>query len=56
MAGARLVGPAPAFVYRERGRFRWQLLLLAADVHPLLAGLELPAGWTVDIDPASLLT
>jgi len=56
VSGARLIGPAPAFVHQQRGRFRWQLLLLAPDVHPLLAGLELPAGWTVDVDPASLLT
>jgi primosomal protein N' (replication factor Y) len=54
--GARLIGPAPAFVARLRGQYRWQLLLLARDVHALLKGLELSAGWAVDVDPVSLLT
>lgn len=53
---ATLIGPAPAFVPRVRGRYRWQLLLLAPRVHPLLAGLELGPGWTVDVDPANVLT
>jgi primosomal protein N' (replication factor Y) len=54
--GARLIGPAPAFVARRRGMYRWQLLLLARDLHALLKGLELPAGWAVDVDPVTLLT
>ncbi len=52
---ATLIGPAPAFVPRLRGRYRWQLLLLAPDVHPLLAGLELDGGWIIDIDPVQTL-
>ncbi len=55
-AGARLIGPAPAFIARRRGQYRWQLLLLARDVHAILEGLELPPGWAVDVDPVSLLT
>jgi primosomal protein N' (replication factor Y) len=54
--GARLIGPAPAFVARRRGKYRWQLLVLAGDVTALLRGLELSAGWEVDVDPVSLLT
>jgi primosomal protein N' (replication factor Y) len=53
---ARLIGPAPAFVSRRRGQYRWQLLVLAPDVHPILKGLDLSPGWAVDVDPASLLT
>jgi primosomal protein N' (replication factor Y) len=53
---ARLIGPAPAFVARLRGMYRWQVLLLARDVHALLKGLEFPPGWAVDVDPVSLLT
>jgi primosomal protein N' (replication factor Y) len=52
---ARLIGPAPAFVHKQRGRYRWQLLLLAPEVHPLLKGLDLSAKWSIDIDPVSLL-
>lgn len=54
--GARLVGPAPAFVRRRQGYYRWQVLLLASEVQPLLQGLVLPEDWSVDVDPASLLS
>ncbi len=54
--GARLVGPAPAFVLRHQGRYRWQVLLLAPEVQPLLQGFVLPEGWNVDVDPVSLLS
>ena len=36
-------------------RFRWQLLLRAPDLAPLLAQLALPPGWTLDVDPVSML-
>ncbi len=52
---ARLIGPAPAFVSKLRGQYRWHVLVLAEDVHPILTGLELSAGWSVDVDPISLL-
>jgi len=52
----RLIGPAPAFVARWHGQFRWQVApIVARDVQQLLAGLVLPAGWAVDVDPASVL-
>jgi primosomal protein N' (replication factor Y) len=50
-----VVGPAPAFHRRLRGRFRWQLLLRGGDPRSLLRGLPLPPGWSLDIDPISLL-
>ncbi len=54
-----LVGPAPAFMERLRGRYRWQLILRSADPRPILqtlaAEVELPRGWSIDIDPASSL-
>lgn len=50
-----LAGPAPCFVSRLRGRYRWQILALAGDVHPLLEGIDLPAGWTIDVDPVTTL-
>ncbi len=53
--GARVIGPAPAFVPRARGRYRWQVLLLAPRVQPLLKALSLGRGWQVDVDPVSLL-
>jgi primosomal protein N' (replication factor Y) len=52
---ARIMGPAPAYLRRLRGRFRWQLVIAAPRPEQLLAGCSLPAGWTVDVDPTSLL-
>ena len=40
-----VIGPAPAFRRRVRGRYRWQLLLRGEDVGALLAAdLPLPPG------------
>jgi len=50
-----IVGPAPAFINRVRGRFRWQIVIRARNPHALLSGLRLPAGWSVDVDPVSIL-
>ncbi len=50
-----LMGPAPAFHSRLRGRFRWQIVLAGEDVAKLLPEVDLPLGWSVDVDPVSLL-
>jgi primosomal protein N' (replication factor Y) (superfamily II helicase) len=50
-----LIGPAPAFFARERGRWRWHILVRARDPAELLAGIRLPLGWRLDVDPVSLL-
>ncbi len=50
-----LIGPAPAFVQRKRGRWRWHLILRAADPLPLLHALGPLRGWVVDVDPVSVL-
>lgn len=50
-----VIGPAPAFMERVRGRYRWHLLVRAPDVHPLLDELGALPGWTVDVDPGSML-
>jgi primosomal protein N' (replication factor Y) len=50
-----VVGPAPAFISRLRGRYRWQLLLRGDDPTVLLRALSLPQGWSIDVDPLSLL-
>src|SRR3990167_3008023 len=52
--GPQLLGPAPCFVARERGMYRWHLIALGTEpeLEPLLA---LPhRGWTVDADPVEL--
>jgi primosomal protein N' (replication factor Y) len=50
-----VLGPAPALVPRVRGRYRWQITLRGSDPAELLGALSFPQGWTVDIDPVSLL-
>lgn len=50
-AGAEVLGPVPCRVARLRGRWRWQVLLRCPRPQVLLRDLELPAGWSVDIDP-----
>jgi primosomal protein N' (replication factor Y) len=50
-----LIGPAPAFIHRLRGKFRWQLILRGSDLSEFLSPITLPQGWTVDIDPLGLV-
>ena len=50
-----ILGPSPAFVPRVRGRWRWNVILRGSDPVALLRDMPLPRGWTVDVDPASLL-
>jgi primosomal protein N' (replication factor Y) len=50
-----LIGPSPAFAQRVRGRFRYQIIIRSSDPLPLLSKLTLPQGWSIDIDPVSLI-
>jgi primosomal protein N' (replication factor Y) len=54
IADLSLIGPAPAFIHRLRGRFRWQLILRGSDPSTFLSQISIPQGWTVDIDPVGL--
>ncbi|MFQ5923089.1 MAG: primosomal protein N', partial [Anaerolineales bacterium] len=51
---ADLIGPVPAYFRRVRGEYRWMVVIRASDPTGLLPD-ELPRGWTVDVDPVSLL-
>jgi primosomal protein N' (replication factor Y) len=55
IASIELIGPAPAFIHRLRGRFRWQLILRGSELSAFLSPLPLPPGWAVDIDPMGLV-
>jgi primosomal protein N' (replication factor Y) len=50
-----LIGPAPPFFARLRGRYRWQLLLRHANPAQILRTIQIPPGWRVDVDPVSVL-
>ncbi len=55
IADLGIIGPAPAFIHRLRGRFRWQLILRGSQLSAFLSPIPFPQGWTIDIDPVSLL-
>ena len=50
-----LVGPAPTYIPKLRNRYRWQLLLRGSEAKDLLRPLTFPVGWTIDVDPGTLL-
>jgi len=49
-----LTGPLPPYLEKSYGKFRWQILARGRDVRPILL-TDLPAGWSIDVDPASVL-
>lgn len=53
--GIDLLGPAPAFAARLRGQYGWQILVRGDQGPAALADFNVPYGWSVDIDPVSLL-
>ncbi|HEX7474874.1 MAG TPA: primosomal protein N', partial [Dehalococcoidales bacterium] len=54
LAAVSFIGPAPAFIHRLRGRFRWQLTVRSPDPSTFLADIEFPRGWQIDIDPVGI--
>ena len=55
MVDFNIIGPVPAFAFRARGRYRWQLFLRGPDSSRLLSRLTLPRGWTIDVDPVGIV-
>jgi primosomal protein N' (replication factor Y) len=53
-ASDEIIGPAPAYVPRVRGRWRWQLTVRGRDPASLVRGFVLPPNWAVDVDPAGM--
>ena len=49
-----IIGPAPAFIHRLRGRFRWQLILRGSETSAFLSRVAIPQGWIVDVNPVGL--
>lgn len=54
IADVQLIGPAPAYIHRLRGRFRWQLILRGTGLSAFLSLIPIPQGWAVDIDPVGV--
>jgi primosomal protein N' (replication factor Y) len=55
MRDFNVIGPVPAFAFRARGRYRWQLFLRGPDPVAMLSHLTLPRGWTIDVDPVGMV-
>ena len=49
-----ILGPAPAFPPRLRGRYRWHVILRGRDPRSLLDKVQVPQGWAIDVDPMSV--
>ncbi|TME57170.1 MAG: primosomal protein N' [Chloroflexi bacterium] len=46
-----VLGPSPAFVYRLKDEFRYEVTLKGADLHRVADGLPRGRGWSLDVDP-----
>ncbi len=53
--GFKLIGPAPAFVARLRGKYQIQFIILGGNVQNILDKMDFPAGWIIDVDPVGML-
>lgn len=50
-----VMGPAPCFFTRQRGEWRWQVVVAGPDPAALLSRISLGRGWRIDVDPVDLL-
>ena len=46
-----VLGPSPAFVYRLKDEFRFEVTLKGADLHRIAGALPRGRGWSLDVDP-----
>jgi len=49
-----IIGPAPAFISRLRGKYRWQITLRGQNLPAFLRDIATGQGWTVDVDPVGI--
>jgi len=46
-----VLGPSPAFVYRLKDEFRYEVTLKGSDLQRVADGLPRGRGWSLDVDP-----
>lgn len=51
----KLIGPAPTYIQRVRGRYRWHLIIQGARPEQILDNIALGNTWTIDVNPVSLI-
>ena len=54
LTDVEVLGPTPPFPPRFRGRYRWHVVLKGRNPRSLLDIVDIPQGWTVDVDPVAL--
>jgi primosomal protein N' (replication factor Y) len=50
--GLDVLGPAPAFLHRLRGEYRWQFTVRGEAIERTFPHLPRGRGWSIDVDPA----
>ena len=51
-----LLGPSPSYYEKRDGKYSWQIILKSPYRSAIINALrDVPAGWSVDVDPISLL-
>ena len=46
-----VLGPSPAFIYRLKDEFRFEVTLKGKDLHRVTEALPRTRGWSLDVDP-----
>jgi primosomal protein N' (replication factor Y) len=54
VAGVELIGPAPAYIHRLRGRYRWKIIVRGQGLSSFLSHVTISPGWVADVDPVGL--
>ena len=55
LSAIEIIGPAPGFPPRLRGRHRWHLTIRGPNLQRFLDDFRVPTGCTVDVDPVHVL-
>ena len=55
LTAVEVIGPAPGFPPRLRGRHRWHLTIRGPNLQRFLDDFRIPVGCTVDVDPVHVL-
>ena len=53
LSDVRIVGPAPSGIEKLRGKYRWEIELLAKDIASILRYVRVNRDVIVDVDPVS---
>ncbi len=51
--GIRMLGPAPAFIHKLRGEYRWQITLKGDRLERVRLLQPRGKGWSIDVDPVA---